>query len=310
MSEQKEFYMEDQTGRKFISVHFDSILDLLDYQTPWNKSVWDEHVVGGTNNGSFEWLGPTNPTSHEVVEHALKGDHELYNEWLKPMISKLREATGRHRRDYQQMITRTRRVPTWNGFGDELDIHRVYQGQLDKAWRRTIREEAAHETKLVTLFIQTGGLGMESAKASLWRAAVAILLMEDLVNAGKSVKLVAGAYSDGVTVKGHGVCTSINIKNYNESLSVERLAAMSHLGFFRTFCFGARACQPYETSFGLGHSRNMRDQDMPLQFHQDLATGHAKFVLLDRCMSLKQAIESINKAADKMKEFSNEAKQA
>lgn len=303
----KTFYMEDKTN-KFISVHFDSILDLMDYNPPWpeNKWVFTDYFKGGKDTKGGKWLGPTNKTSQDVISGAMLGDHELYKKRLVPMISKLREAMGMHKNDYKQVIKTSRRKPVFQDHGDELDIHKVYQGQIDTAWRSTKRIEVAKETKLVTLFVQIAGTSGYNAIDSLWRAAVAVLLMEELQKAGKSVKIVVGGASHGVTRGKHSMCVSITVKNYNEKLSFERLAAMSHLGFYRTFGFGAKGCQPYKLSGGLGYSVDITPRMIPLQFAQDVHKGHTKMVLLDRSLSLTDAVQSMKRAFKKMKEFSDE----
>lgn len=297
-----DFFMIDH-DRKLISVHFPGVMDLIDYQPPWNQTVYSGHMKHG--RGGKEWLGPTTGTSDAVIKGALLGDSELYAKHLKGKISRLRKDSGRFDRDYVQRITVARRRPQFGSSGDELDIHRVYQGQIDKAWRKTVRIEVSQETRLVTLFIQIADVSYVSAVDSLWRAAVAILLMEDLLKAGKSVKIVVGGYSRFVTKADHSMTVSIVVKNYNEKLSVERLAAMTHLGFYRTFGFGAKACQPYKLSSGLGCTSDMYKDVMPIQFKEDVHSGHAKFIILDRCEDSTGALASLNHAYNQMEEFSN-----
>ena len=298
---------------KFVSVHFPSIVELMEHKLDEgnpNKSEFKQYMTGGHVSGRHgdEWLGPTCSSHDDVVRGALLGDNRLYTNFLLKKIDQLRQATGRLNKDYKQAIKTAKRKPMFGAYGDEIDIHKVYQGRLDSAWRRTKRIETHKETKLVTLFVQIAGTARYSAVDSLWRAAVAVLLMEDLLNAGKSVKIVVGGTSTDVTTQGHTMTVSITVKEYNEKLSLEKLAAMSHLGFYRTFGFASKACQPYELTYGLGSSIDMPPSRMPIQFREDIHKGHSKFIVLNRCLNSTEAVRSINSALEQMKEFSDEPK--
>jgi hypothetical protein len=301
----KKYYMIGKAGsRDYISVHFPSVVELLEYENEFtiNHDIWNDHFKRGRRRDG--WYGPTTQTSEEVTRGALLGDKVLFEKHLDKMISELRKATGQFDANYTQKIQKVKRRVKFNGYGDELDIHKVYQGQLDKAWRRTERVEVEQSTKLVTLFIQIAGIAKEDATKSLWRAATAVLLYEQLIAAGKSVKVVVGGTSNDVTKKGHAMTVSVTVKEYNEKLSLQRLAAMCHLGFYRTFGFGAKACQPYKLEYSLGYSQDMTAATMPLQFQEDIHKGHAKFVMLDRCLNLDGAKTSLANAYKQMKEFS------
>ena len=78
---------------------------------------------------------------------------------------------------------------------------------------------------------------------------------------------------------------------------------MTHLGFYRTFGFGAKACQPHTLKSSYGASVEYSDQYMPLQMKEDIHAGHVKMVVLKRAMSEDDAVELIEKAKKQMAEF-------
>lgn len=298
-----EYYKQEGN---FISVHFPSVTEFLDYSPSSattslrNCKNFDRYLNGTKNERTAKgtWLGPTVKDSIDVKNKALLGDRELYIGTLKEMIAKLKVATGRYDATNKDKIKAKRRKPEYRGAGDELDIHRVYQGQLDKAWRTTKIVEHDKSTKYITLFVMINGNGTMSCEETLWRAAAACLLYEDLQKAGKTVQIVVGGPSTQVTNSHHSMCVSIVAKRFNEKLSLERLAAMTHLGFYRTFCFAAKHVQPYDVKTGLGRSVGMGKHFVPLQFRPEIEAGTMKMFTVPAFASLDSAAFAINRLSD------------
>ena len=290
----------------FISVHFDNTTDLLDYKLPRdypkeNHRTFKDNVMSGGKSGG-SWLGPTVESPKDAIEKSLIGDHQLYRRYLLPKIEKLRKEIKAE--DIAQIVESPRRFRTFKNSGDELDIHRVYQGQLDKAWSTTYHKKEKREINLITLFIQIQGVALVDAKDTLWAAAVAVMLSDQLTKLGKSVKIIVGGASKSVTYKQHGICVSATVKQYNERLTLERLAAMSHIGFYRTFGFGAKACQPYAVDPTLGRSYDMTPADYPLQLQDEIHRGHSNVILVPRAHSESAAKRSYEMVTKKLEMLS------
>lgn len=290
--------------KKLISIHFDSILNFMDAEPhPKNQKMYDSCMKKSPwfASGS-SWYGPTCSNPKEVIQKSVIGDHELYKK-LVPKISKLKEKVGFYNKDYKQKVERTRRVRTKGPQGDEIDIHKVYQGQLDTAWTSTKRISFAKEVKLVTIFIQNEDNANVSAVDSLWRAAVAVFLTEELIAAGKSVRIIVGGASRYATDSNHSMTVSFVVKNFNASLSLERLSAMAHCGFARCVGFGAQSLQPYKLRQSLGSSVDISEEIFPLQLKPEVEAGYSKIIVLGRANNLYSAEQSLNSAYEQIEQF-------
>ena len=150
---------------KMVSVHFDGVTDLLEF-TPPKKHKRDFYKSIRDRTGKPAWFGSSNKKASEVIEKALLGDSKLY-ETLQRNVAELDKLTGYHTKSYQQVIQHVRRKKIKGSYGDELDIHAVYQGRLDTAWTRTHRVEVDSVHHLVTLLIDLGGASREDAADSI-----------------------------------------------------------------------------------------------------------------------------------------------
>ena len=215
------------------------------------------------------------------------------------MIDQINRECGAVSGDYYQVIKSTKKVRVRRDFGDELDIHAIYTGQLDKAWSSMVRCPSEIEAPLVTLLINIGGLWSASVTDSLWRAAATLKIVDDLTKSGKSVKVIAGGISSNAIIgDSRPQTTSIVVKNYNEQISVERLAAMTHLGFYRTFCFGAKCAGKGRLSGGLGQTMDYSEESgmIPANIKQEIDEGKTKIVIVGKIMSGSGAVREIEKA--------------
>lgn len=278
-----DYYMTDSN---LVSLHFESILQFMEAKPHENNLSLYKKLCG---YNSHHWYGPNADTHDEVTRLGLIGDKELYNN-LDDKIMQLRESLGMHKRDYKSNIPQVRRVRERAAQGDELDIHRIYQGRLDVAWGRTKREEFDQETKLVTLLIDNEDNANVKASDTLWRAAVAVLLTQELEAAGKSVRIITYGGSAGAFSGTRKLCTvTITIKEYNTSLSLDRLAAMTHVGFGRGPGFLAMTMQPYKVQSHLGGSVSYSNRLIPLQLRPEIEKGYTKVIYLGKANALWKA---------------------
>lgn len=285
-----------------VSVHFDSILDFMDHiETGTNKREfieYGERVLVGSSLRE-RWFGPNCISSKEVFKSALLGDDDLLKS-LESKISTL-EKDSATCKTTSQIVKKVKRKNVWSNAGDEIDIHKVYAGNYQNAWRK--KEAIKIETKiqLVTLFIDIAGLSDASAVSSLWRAAVAVKLYRELLAAGKSVKIIVGGASEFAFEN----CTKdmtvgVVVKDYNQPLTDSRLAAMANLGFYRTWGFVAKTCQQHKLAYGLGYSIPATDKTVPINLQEEIEKGHTKFVYLRKCDNSYSASESLKFAYKQM----------
>lgn len=287
------------TDDKLVSLHFDSIVDYMNTKPcPENENLFS--ALMARQGYGCDWHGPNAKNIKEVTDLGLRGDMDLFQS-LQDKIDKLREHLGMHKRDYLASIKQTRRVRESAAQGDELDIHRVYQGRLDVAWGRTTRIEMDRETKLVTLLIDNEDNANVKASDTLWRAAVAVLLTEELEAAGKSVRIITYGGSVGAFSGTRKMCTvTITIKDYNTSLSMQRLAAMAHIGFGRGPGFAAMAMQPYKVNSHLGGSVAYSDRLIPLQLQPEIQKGFTKVIYLGKANNLWKAESILSEATNRL----------
>jgi len=280
------------------SIHFESLIDLIDTSENSvsihdNRWAYRKHISMTDLSGKDpRWFGKGNNNYKDVMDKALSGDPAML-ENLNDKISLFKKGEMENKFE-SRSVKKAKRKKVRAEFGEEIDIHKVYQGQLDKAWSSHKRIEIDVEHHLVTLFVDVGGLRNEKVSDSLWRAAVAVKVADDLIKAGKSVQVVIGSSCTNLHSEAEVVMTSIVVKKYNEPLSMERLAAMSHLGFHRTFNFGARAFSTGSISRTMGYSSDHCETIPPIQMYEDVESGSVKYIYIPRCLSLYDANMAID----------------
>lgn len=287
---------------KITSVHFNSMFELLDF-VPESKNRGQFEEPQQSRAGSH-WFGRGNATGRDVIQHALGGWRVGYKK-LQDMLREL-DLKGNAVEELA-MVQKRRRKRFKSDQGFELDIHAVNQGNLGRAWTNIKSEVVDKQHKLITLMVDVGGTSSEDVASSLWRAAVAVKLADVLIKSGKSVRIVVGSLAEGVYIRDaydFKTTTSIVVKQYNEPLTLERLAGMSHLGFHRVFNFMARAAHSkFVCSSGYGGSRNGLGDvaNMPLHLKEEVTAGHTRYVYLDRARDMRSAQRSIQQALQKLK---------
>lgn len=129
-------------------------------------------------------------------------------------------------------------------FGDELDMQRVYTGDLDTAWSKMHRRfEDGTQGNPVTILVNIGGLVGTTAEEFFWRGAVARVAAERLEAAGRRVEIIAYSYSRGSYKTGDAL-TGVLLKELDQPLNEEVLVATTaHPAFFRQFILNARLAE-------------------------------------------------------------------
>lgn len=195
----------------------------------------------------------------------------------------------------QQVVTRRRKRRNGDS-GDSLDIHKVYMGGLDKAWQRAVKQpNLSHSTRHVTFFLDVAGLQTVEHDDTRWRAALMFLLCDTAIRMGYHVRLLVGSTTTGWASGYHSLklVTSFLVKDYNQPLESERLAAYCTLGFHRTINFAARAINNgvYQCRTDMGWTDKTSFDPLPM--HNDPSM----------CFRISNSLLSLPAAKAKLKEI-------
>ena len=232
--------------------HFDSIADALAEPMPNKENAarfarrYMTDQCAREAGGAEYWHGdPDIKTGADAMEVFKKGwpkglaraDKELGHIELPRLPSVKRK---RKRRD----------------FGDELDIHRTYRGDHDKAWSTTERRRVpASAGGRVTLFLNYGIMSGESAEQLFWRGALAAKLVDALEATGRRVQIVIHntirqcVYNADESRFVH----SITVKQYGGSMTIDKVIAVTGCAaFFRVVGFKLMLSHKEKGTSGLG----------------------------------------------------------
>jgi len=288
---------------RHISMDFDDMFEVINYVMPQyhvNYRHYKELINRSNHNIN---AGPTIHKFDDAINYALIGDEFLYNYYVKGMVEQLNNALGIYTNDYIQQVPVIKRRKVNKSFGDELNIHAVNQGHLDTAWRTTERIEFNQEKHLITILIDIGGNWNIKPLDTLWVAAMCVKFVNDLEIAGKSVQIIVGGAASYCSESGERLTISATVKRYNQSFSLERLAAMAHIGFYRTFGFAGKLMSSFKLTESLGYSESFGSNGyMPLPIQDEIELGHTKVIVVDKALSLEQAVRSLNRAYIQLKE--------
>jgi hypothetical protein len=122
--------------------------------------------------------------------------------------------------------------------GDSLDIHAVYRGDLNTAWRRTKRDRRPSPA-VVRVVAVVAGSCMQSPNQFFYRGAAVAKLTDLLTQAGYSVEVVAACVAQQIGADRNGdYCHTITLKHSTAPLDLSQLAAvLCQQGFVRYYMF-------------------------------------------------------------------------
>lgn len=228
---------------------YDSLQELCGVSChPVNRRHADASVFGGRRDGSDHWRGGIGTT---------KAFRDLVNGGWREGAARMREAIGQLSVPAVRSIKRRQ---VWREDGDEVDMGRVYAGELETAWRGTVRREVSSIFH-VRITINTSAAARREADTLFWRGACACLLVDALEKAGYRAEVIA--YHQGRDVYGMGNpdhLISAPLKSSEEPLDIDRMAACTaHAAMLRCAVFGEMLSAPYAARQNLGypiHDRN------------------------------------------------------
>lgn len=203
-------------------------------------------------------------------------------------------------------IEHRRRKRTRGDYGDTLDIHRVWAGELDKAWERpTKKPRLTLSERYVTLYADLCASSGKDAFASIWRAAVAIKLVDLYTQAGYSLEVWVGN-SARYAYPGSSIVSSwyaSRVKEYSMPVHEERFAAMLGVGYLRAVGFAQMVAGPYGADYSLGYPAN---EGLPLPLRERAANGE-RVLRVGECYSFHDAIRQLKKLAEPLQAKANNA---
>lgn len=282
------------------SIHFDSPIDILEYDV----SSIHKNNLRRFNSYKIQHLGdrsvPTCPRADQIIDMAINGDNILYQQFVMPKIEELNnKIRSENIFDFEHKIQVRKRKRIKSSFGNEIDIHKVYQGRINEAWdsTKTIVEES--DKRFITICVYIGQNWNVLGLPSIWTTAVCLKIVDELELAGKNVQIIVCKTLQTAVKEKRFTTTSCLIKRYNERISIERLAAMTHLGFSRSFMWCAILTSKYEINEGLGVSKKVNSGQfdlLPKGIRDDSKLGKTKPIIISQSLSLYESIQSLREA--------------
>lgn len=292
------------TRDKHSSIIFEDMLELMDYVENGDPDMNYLKFVSYKNSRHVEpservpKLGPTIQSTKDAIDKAVVGDHKLYDEYIKGMVSQIGESVDVD--ETMQKIEKVKRIRTRGAFGDEIDIHRVYRGDLNNAWSRMERSVVSESHPLVTILVNVALSWKTSAMDALWTTASIVKIVDDLQKAGKNIQLYFGCAirdsAEGINKMDITFCA----KRYNEHLNVERASAICNSGFLRTAGFVGLTSSQHELKYNMGYPDRLTLERLPHHIADEVAAGNTRVLIVNPSFTLADAISSIKDANRQM----------
>ena len=250
-------FIKDGKGRslaRFSTALFDSVQDGLRFYEAVSKDEslsQRDRIVEFNNRHEQRWTGCD--SAEQFAERIRRGWVDGADRLMKLPIREVEPVSIKRRRRFGEQ-------------GDDLDIHKVYRGELDTAWTYHKREAKNSVGRQITVVCNLSASCGVNAEQLFWRGASALRLAETLESAGYSVRIVAAMSSNGVDEDSKvNNCYLFEVKSLDQPIDVSNLAAIVCLsGYYRVIGFSAKvwACNTngLTASMGLGYAT---DQHIP-----------------------------------------------
>lgn len=271
-----EFYINSH-HQKIEHMHFDSVDEV--FITPStaissnrrrHNSYQREDQGWRMNNG---WYGISGG-AQDVIKVVRRG----WTEGLERIHQKIESLRPPRIRAVRK---RKRRGPA----GDEIDVQRIYSGDLDHAWSTTVREESLTKRRrggsTVTIVIHNGISATKHSDVLFWRGAAAVVLSEMLQSMGLNTRIIAANTSRCNNKRNYtNVQASITLKEPDKRVDMAFIANVALAGFFRVHGFCAYLHSKEEMPDNLGYPRQV-DLESPIFQH----SINSKVILVPELMS-------------------------
>ena len=186
--------------------------------------------------------------------------HKIQNGWpdLRERLLKMMHGIELELPTFPTASTVRRRKRIRDEVGDTLDIGRVWNGQLDKAWERPVRtERQANSIKRITLAFDVTANAIVNNDMAMWRAALCTLLVDSLARAGRIFEIwvvdsTSNPFAWSNAKRPPRLWSAWCVKRTADPLVLDRLCAMVSVGFMRTAGFMAMGASDLTPSSGFG----------------------------------------------------------
>lgn len=118
-----------------------------------------------------------------------------------------------------------RRKPIQSDAGDELDQQRVWQGDLEHAWRATRREQSTGPSRVLILINAAASWNVSSQEMAI-RGAAALALADALVSAGYTVQISAAVESKLTNTAKTRYSAEVVLLSASAMLDLHKLASL------------------------------------------------------------------------------------
>lgn len=184
-----------------------------------------------------------------------------------------------------------RRVKKRAAFGDEVDIQRIYNGDLERAWSTTERQigsAVGRHNAIIQVDVSTSA--SVSSEKAFWRGAAATALTKILVESGRNVQILITETTSDVFVKSRDYqLNTIMLKEFDQPMNIENVMLCTSVGFHRGYVFKAKLLEEkYVCQGSLGYPEHTI---LP----QNMADDNVRIIRIPRdILSLSAAQRLIN----------------
>lgn len=238
------------------------------------------------NFRSDHWLGRYAKRADDFYRGILHGAPEMRDRMLE-MMDQIHLPAAALRPELTQRRRRSR-----GDFGNEVDIHRVYQGRSDIAWDKIHTEKVmAHGNRLVHMVIDISAPLLEHADGSMWLGAAVMRIHEALTRMGVSTAISVYGACHGLWTRGPATTgmVSILVKDYGAPLREEQLAVMSHLGTFRTLILPLLTIEGRARNLQEGMGYAVSDYNLRVQSAEEDERRGGNVVTVGKAFNQEQA---------------------
>jgi hypothetical protein len=243
-------------------------LDEMTWRGQCRNTVW----VGCTLGQIREWIANGWPDGLKMIEEYSRQVTELD---VLPSTAAIRRRRKRR-----------------GDAGDDLHMDRVWNGDLDNAWDRMVKEpQIGKSVRHVSLFVNIWTQSGVNWRDTLWRAVAVIKLADALQRSGRHVRITAGMVSRDVYAGWrHPTVHAFRVKDYNEPMNMQNLALTVTAMFLRTmgwrmYYLGERCFAHQKTHGWMGYLLDEKTSRLiwPHPIVEDEMTTNAMMVRIDRC---------------------------
>ena len=236
--------------------HFDTLEEFMGLKaSPVNARQWKKSEHKWRTSPEYapgpRWWGI--PTLDDAIRVCETG-------WQEG-AARIQELTGA---DLTVQGSRKRRRIARGDFGNEVDLHRIYAGQLDTAWSRPVKQERPALAQ-VTLLANIGATSNITAKQMFWRGAALLRAADLLASRGHDVEIVGYNEKNNLFAadKGEWASYSVTVKRFGAPLDLPALASTFCLGGFHRY-YGFKWVTHFQkkcvNNYGVSHYGEITDR--------------------------------------------------